>query len=545
MAPAKVVRAILLAMVAATCGCTGSPRSEQSGPPEATFPIRLRDVAQETGLIVRQGHEGQRPLNILETSGAGAGFIDADADGDLDVVLTTHSGCRLFLLKGERFEDVTGKSGLPTSGLWQGVAAGDYDNDGWQDLFLAGYHDQRLFQNRKGVFVEVTRKAGLYDEGHWNTSACWTDFDADGHLDLFLCRYVAFDKSSQQFCYTGSVPTGCAPRIYPRDRSVLYRNDGKGSFSPYLPKVFSESPGRSWAVLPADFDGNGWTDFYVANDEEPADLWLNEHGRSFTNRAFEYGIALGTNGRALGGMGAVAADQDGDGLLDLFLTTFVDEPKCLFRSLEKGVYQESSREAGLDPARPYVGWGCAWDDLDNDTRPDLFFVNGHIWNNYQQVDAKSESSAYRQPLMLLRNRDGQHYDRAPVEILGAPLVGRAVASGDYDNDGRIDLLVSDLEGPIRLLHNESPGAHSWVGFELNAKRANRSGLGALVRISVSGKVRNQECRTGGSVFASRDPRVHFGLGEGDTLDWVEVRWPGGGVTRRENVPLNAYSRINQ
>jgi hypothetical protein len=472
------------------------------------------------------GHQGRSPLNILETIGQGAAFLDYDGDGQLDLLLIGPSQVRLYHNAGGRFTDVSRGAGLDLPGYWIGVAVGDYDNDGRPDLYLSGYHCGALLHNEAGArFRDVTQASGFAAEKGWGSSAAFVDLDQDGRLDLVVGHYVEFSRESRQFCEEDGRPVTCAPHVYPAERVTVYRSVAPGRFENATAALgFDHTAGRTLGIVPLDADGDGWTDLYLANDTEPGDLFRSVKGRRFENVGQASGTAVADTGRALGGMGLDAQDYDGDGRQDLLMSTFEEEPKCLWRNAGGGRFEEQSGSVGLDGMRPLVSWGAGLVDFDNDGRLDLLYASGHV-----VVGRVDPAHSYPQPLRLFRGKEGQFLDvseQLPAS-LRRPFVGRGAAFGDYDGDGRVDVLVSNLEGAALLLHNEAPHAGHWLSVRLAGKQSNRMGLGARVTVEAGGHRWVAEAKTARSIFSASDPRVHFGLGAIQQLDRVTARWPSG------------------
>ncbi|HEU4754680.1 MAG TPA: CRTAC1 family protein, partial [Armatimonadota bacterium] len=483
----------------------------------------------------------------------GCAFLDYDADGWPDLVFAGEGRCALYRNAGNgAFTDVTADSGLPRSGRWVGVAAADYDNDGYPDLLLNGFGCLRLLHNRGGRgFEDVTRAMGLDPSAvlpggapAFGTSAAWGDFDRDGWLDLYVCRYVAFPPGAEAFCrsQSGHLQT-CNPDRYAPQRGLLYRSDRGRRFLDVTARLGADQAhGKAWGALFFDADGDGWPDLYVANDEEPGDLLHNRSGRGFRNVGAAAGVAYDADGRVHGAMGVDAGDFNADGRPDLVVTTFVNEPYCLYRGNDGATFTETALTAGLaQPTRPYVGWGTKLFDFDNDGWLDLLFVNGHATDSDLRPDARRDMA---QPLQLFRNSAGA-FTPVPLGPLSAPLVGRGAAFGDYDNDGFPDVAVVDLEGPALLLHNEqrpTPSRH-WLGLTLRGRRSNRQGLGARVTLRAGARTRVAEAGTGGSVLSSNDPRLCFGLGDVGQVDEITIQWPAGGKQRLLNPPIDRYLEV--
>ncbi|MFN3650839.1 MAG: CRTAC1 family protein [Armatimonadota bacterium] len=528
----------LLASVTAA-GCVASAaRTPRLGAGEtqpaavATF----RDVAAEAGLDFRLGHEGRTPLSILETAPGGGAFLDWDQDGRLDIVLAGESKCALYRNSGDgRFTDVTRAAGLPTTGHWMGVAVGDYDGDTYPDLLLTGYRTLALLRNVRGTrFQDVTAHAGL-NTSLWTTSAAFFDYDRDGDLDLYVGAYLAYHRGKDDLCQVGPITAACGPEHYEAEKGLLYRNEGGGRFRDVTQAFgLAAATGKTWGVAVCDYDRDGWPDLYLANDMVPCDLFRNEKGR-FRNIGVESGTALDGSGNVLGGMGADWGDADGDGRPDLFLGTYFQQPNCLFKNQGDHLFREVSDQVGLGlPTRAYVAFGCGFLDLDLDGDLDLFVTNGHVRDSISGFDP---SQTYPQPMQLLENLGtGQFRDatRGAGEPFKTGLVGRGCAFGDYDGDGDEDILVVDLEGPVRLLQNQTPvESKNWLTVRLRGKGGNREAIGARVEVYLKGRTLHREVQRSRGVLSSSAPALHFGLGESQEVERVRAHWPDG--TRSEVI----------
>ncbi len=525
--------------------------------PAASGPITLADRAAAAGLRFETTYgDKETSTYILETTGTGAAFLDYDNDGFLDVFLangTTVAGPKsgqpprsaLFHNKGDgTFEDVTAKAGVGRSGWGQGVAAADYDNDGWTDLYLTFFGDNVLFHNNgDGTFTDVTAKAGV-GVGGWSTGAAFGDYDKDGRLDLYVARYVDFDlknaplPGSARNCFYSGFPVMCGPRGLPGGRDVLFHNNGDGTFTDVTVPAgdLDKARYRGLGVVWADYDDDGWPDLFVANDAHPNLLYHNNRNGTFTETAFEAGVAFDEDGRERAGMGADFGDYDNDGRLDLVITNFYGEPHSLYRNQGSGTFLETTWPSGVGQATTrYLGWGTAFVDLDNDGWKDLFFVNGHV---YPEVDRHHLDETYAERALVLRNQgDGTFADvtQGAGPDLATPRVGRGAAFGDYDDDGRVDVLVSSVNDRAVLLHNETADANHWLAVKLVGTSSNRDGLGARVTVQVGGTRQVHEVHGGGSYLSQSDLRAHFGLGKATVVPALEVRWPSGIVDRLENV----------
>ena len=499
------------------------------GSPGTAKPLFV-DVAAQAGLHYRWTIPGPRPLDILQTIGNGCAFLDYNNDGNLDVLLV---GPKLALFKGDgkgHFTDVTHETGLDEfSGHFLGCAVGDYDNDGYDDVYVSGYHTGLLLHNEHGKgFKDVTKAAGLAPQP-WGTSAAFGDVDNDGRLDLYVGNYVQFDpKTSQRLCKNHDTLTGCTPTDYPAERGVLYNNEGGGRFRDVTAKWGAQkTDGRTLGVAFADYDGSGRPGLYLANDETPGSLFHNG-GATFQEVGRFSGTAYDGRFKTHAGMGVDWGDYDNDGRLDLFADAFRGEPKCVFHNEGAGLFQDRATSVVLSvPTTPFVAFGAKWLDFDNDGWLDLIIANGHVYDNVAQTDV---SAAFREPTQLFRNDRGrlfQNLSSAAGPDLLRPIVGRGLATGDFDNDGRVDVLVVDGEGTPLLLHNESAPVGHWLSLKLVGTRSNRDGIGALVTVTAGGLTQTRLCHTDGSYLSASDVRVHVGLGGAAYADKIHVRWPSG------------------
>jgi hypothetical protein len=526
------------------------------GPAAPQASIAFSDRAAEAGLgsFVTTYGEKDTSTYILETTGAGAAFFDYDGDGRLDAYLVNGRTLKgpeaprsaLFRNVGEgRFEDVTARAGVGRSGWGQGVAVGDVDNDGRLDLYLTFFGENVLLRNNgDGTFSDVTARAGVA-AGGWSTSAAFADYDKDGDLDLYVARYVDFDlehaplPGSQANCRYAGLPVMCGPRGLAGARDVLYRNDGDARFSDVTAAAgdLDRERLRGLGVVFGDYDDDGWPDLMVANDAHANLLFHNEGNGSFTEVGFEAGVAFDEDGRERAGMGIDFGDYDNDGRLDAVITNFQGEPNALYRNLGRGQFLEATWPSGLgQPTLPYLGWGTRFADLDNDGWSDLLFVNGHV---YPEVERYGLEESFAQRSLVFRNQgDGRFADvtASAGPALAVRHAGRGAAIGDYDDDGRVDVLVTSLNEPPALLHNDSAGGH-WLSVELKGRRSNRNGVGARLRLEAGSLRQVREIGAGGSYLSQSELRAHFGLGAA-TSAALEVRWPSGVVDRIASLPAD-------
>ncbi len=567
--------AVALAAVQA-CG-----EADDSGPPSAhpgagtttsSPPTRApyRDVTDEAGLdfVNFNGMTGEK--YFVEMMGGGGALLDYDGDGDLDLYLvqghelpkppdSPHRD-RLYRndlevaanggTRGPRFTDVTERSDIDARGYGVAVATGDYDNDGRVDLYVANWGENQLWRNNgDGTFADVTAETGTGDPG-WSAGAAFVDYDRDGWLDLFVVNYVEYSLETDRPCYG---PSGrrdyCAPDPYPPARDRLYRNRGDGTFEDVsLRTGIAAVPGQGLGVATGDFDGDGWPDIYVANDRQENALWMNREGRRFENRAALAGTAVNAGGMAEASMGAVAADFDGDGDDDLFVTHLRNETNTLYTNSGDGLFDDRTRGSGLGLAsRPFTGFGVAPIDYDNDGWLDLFIANGEVQGLPDQVE-RGDSLPLRQRNQLYRNLGNGRFRelaRAGDPALERAEVSRGVAYGDIDNDGDDDLLIYNSGGPARLLLNEVGGDRPWVGLRL-VGASGRDMIGARLEIRRSdGPTLWRRVSTSGSYASAHDPRVRAGLAGGSTIGDVRVIWPAGRVEVRLGLDPGRYHVLVQ
>lgn len=526
----------------------------------ATAPL-FREVGASSGLNYRWEIPGKRPLTILQTIGNGCAFWDYDGDGNLDILLV---GSKPALYRGDgkgRFTEVTAEVLGPLSGYFLGCAVGDYDGDGDDDLYLSGYGEGRLLRNEGGKkLTDVTASSGIGPQP-WGTSATFGEArPGSGQLDLFVGNYAVFDRTTDpQLCKVRAasgeyVLTSCGPRYYQPRKGVFYQNQGEGRFTDVTEKVGAgKVSGKVLGAAFADYEGRGIPALALANDEMPGDLLRPDAGAGsgplkYTNVAELVGTAFDRDGNMHGGMGTDWGDYDGDSRLDLFVATFSGETKSLYRNEGEGRFMDSALATLLGtPTRPYVAFGSRFLDFDNDGWLDLAIANGHVQDNIDTIDPKQ---TYRQPAQLFRNKGGSplFFEEVSKQApdLQKPIVGRGMATGDYDNDGKVDLLFVDSEGTPLLLHNEGTGAAHWLGLRLVGTKSNRNGYGAMVTVKLGGgRTLLRHCHADGSYLSSSDPRVHVGLGAATAVESVEIRWPSGTVQTLRELPLDTYTTVQE
>ena len=542
-------------------------QSAPAAPPPAPPKVNFVDIAERAGLTAKtEDGGGKTKRYIIETTGSGAAFFDFDNDGWPDIFLVNGSRLEGFP-KGQEptshlyrnlhdgtFADVTQSAGVGLVGWGQGVCAGDYDNDGFVDLFVTFWgHDVLLHNNGDGTFTDVTRKVGLWhDDVRWSTGCAFLDYDRDGRLDLFVAHYVDLDlphtpePGSGAACMWKGMPVMCGPRGLKGTHSELYHNNGDGTFTDV-----SEASGIAktdayycLTALTGDFDNDGWPDIYVACDSTPSMLFHNNHNGTFTETAVEAGVAFNDGGREQAGMGADAADYDGEGWLDIVKTSFSDDTATLYHNNHDGTFSDVTAAAGLSKNSKFLGWGTLFLDIDNDGWPDLFMANGHI---YPEVDSKGVNNTFRERKILYWNEHNGRFRDISLDSgagITTPFNSHGVAAADFDNDGAVEILVNNSHDRPSLLKNF--GEHgNWILLKLEGTKSNRDAIGARVTVYVGDHQQTQEVRSGGGYISQSDFRLHFGLGKAIKADAVEIRWPSGLVQRFENVAGNRVVKIRE
>lgn len=516
------------------------------------------DDAESAGLKYVYDN-GQSPRRQLpETSGGGVGVIDFDGDGRLDVYAvqggpfppvegSSLEGDRLFRNRGDgTFEDVTESSGIAAMprGYGHGVAVGDYDNDGHADLFVTRWRSYALYRNRgDGTFEDVTARVGLSGDRDWPTSAAFADLDNDGDLDLYVCHYLVWNAEAPRICapMAGSlVPTYCHPHEFQALPDRLFRNDG-GTFTDITEEAgIVDTDGRGLGVVAADLDGDHLLDLVVANDTSANFFFHNKGGMRFEEVGLASGIACNASGGFQAGMGVACGDLDGDGRPDIVVTNFFGESSTLFQNLGGGLFVDGTANVGLAArSRSLLGFGVAFLDYNNDGHLDLATANGHVNDFRPHVP-------YAMPALLMAGSGGNRLidvsaDAGPPWQI--PRVGRGLALGDLDNDGRPDLLIVGQDSPLAYFHNRTKGGGHFLTLALEGNPSNRDGVGALVTVTAAGRRQVAQRFGGGSYLSASDPRLHFGVGAADRIERVEVRWPSGRVTEYHDLPANGAYRL--
>jgi hypothetical protein len=526
---------------------------------------QLVDVTARTGIRFTHTSAPEKKY-IVESMSGGVLLLDFDRDGWLDIYLTNAPTVEMAL-KGQKarsalyrnardgtFTDVTDKAGIAYPGFAMGGAVGDYNNDGWPDIYVTCLGGNVLYRNNgDNTFTDVTRAAGASD-GRWSAGAAFGDYDGDGLLDLLVANYVDFKLDdlpafgSSPTCKFRGIDVQCGPRGLKGAGDSLFHNNGDGTFTDVSKQSGTNDAGGYYGlgVVWSDFNNRGRLDAYVANDSTPNFLYRNEGQNRFAEIGLESGTAVSGDGSEQGSMGIAVGDYLHTGRFSVFVTNFADEYNTLYRNDGNFDFADVSAAAGVAQAsRPYVGWGTGFFDLDNDTWLDLLVVNGHV---YPQIDTLPSGARYRQPKLLHINRgDGTFCDagRQAGAALQELRTSRGAAFGDLDNDGHIDVVVNDLDGPPSVLRNEGGDGNHWLTLELAATKGNRLAIGARVRVVAGGVVQTDEVRSGGSYLSQNDLRLHFGLGKHARADLVEIRWPSGRTEQLKDLAADKFYAVHE
>jgi hypothetical protein len=522
--------------------------------------VRFTDITREAGIAFTHQSSATSQKYLVETMGGGVAVFDYDNDGRLDIFFTNGARIddpmpdgrlpdksdpkywnRLFKQQDDgRFADVTepaGVSGMPQNQYGMGAAVGDYDNDGFDDLYVTNYGVNTLYRNTgKGTFTDVTKSAGV-PGGGWSVSAGFFDYDNDGHLDLFVSRYLEWSFENNPYC--GEKRAGhrayCHPDNYEGITNILYRNNGNGTFTDVSAKAGIADPnGKGLGVAFADYDGDGFTDVYVANDSVQSFLYRNKGDGTFEEVGLLAGVGFNEDGKTFAGMGVDFADYDNDGRPDVIVTDLSNERYRLFRQNQDGSFRDVTNLSGIGGATLlYSGWSTSFVDYDNDGWKDLFVAQGHVMDT---IEKTSPNLKYLQPPLLLRNEKGRFSRVSPGEAFEKEWAGRGAAFGDLDNDGDVDVVVSNVGQSAFVLRNDGGSARNWVRIQTEGRASNRNGIGCRVKVvGQSGLTQYFTVTTAIGYLSASDSRLLVGLGEDATAKLVEIRWPSGRVQTFEQV----------
>ena len=522
---------------------------------QAAAPVVFNEVtAKESGISWVHSNAMSPQRYLPETVGAGCAFLDYDNDGWLDIYFVNSGASDFFSPKtplknalyrnngNGTFTDVTDRAGVAGGTFGMGAAAGDFDGDGLADIYVTSYGRNILYRNKgDGTFADVTDRAGVAAPG-WSTCATWFDYDKDGRLDLFVSAFVQYNK--EMSCGNNRLGRNfyCIPRVFKPRPSYLYHNNGDGTFKDVSKESgIADSPGKSFGAVATDVNNDGLSDLFVANDTMPNFLFVNRGAGKFQEVGLSAGVAYSEAGAPRSGMGVDATDYDGDGWQDLFVANIDQELFSLYQNQKDLTFTDEPGE--IAPAtRLLSGWGLKFFDYDNDGDPDLFLANGHPDD---MVETLTTRVKYKEPLLMFENT-GRGYRDVSAQSGAAfskTYPARGMAVGDYDNDGDLDVLISNNGEPPLLLRNDGGNRNNWLGLQLVSTKSNAAAVGAVITWQVGERKFTRLKTTGGSYLASHDPREILGAGRGGKIDSVEIRWPSGKVDRLSNLPVNTYARV--
>jgi len=587
--------AILLAASAAwLIGCGAKPKEGRAQPVEARTetqsarkPGFFVNVAEQAGLKFTHSNGATGLYRMVETTPGGCAFLDYDQDGWQDIFLiqsgpipgtppnTPRPPCALYRNNGDgTFTDVTRQTGIHKidQGYAHAAAVGDYDNDGYPDLYITAYGGNHLLrnaaerresgakggpaasrpeskiQNRKYVDVTAQARVGDTEDGaRWATSAAWGDYDRDGYLDLIVLHYTRWTPETDRKCSNSNKQvTYCSPEVYPDDEFPrLYRNNRNGTFTDVTkPLGIHKAKGRGLGVMFIDYDQDGWPDIYIACDITPNMMLRNLKGKGFKDVALELGVSHGADASVLSGMGIAMGDYENRGWESIIVTNFSGQPNSVFKGIGKGLYEDFTYQSGIGEASlRFLAWGVEFVDYDNDGFLDVVVGNGHVDPFIADI---APNSTYKERKLLFRNQSNGLF-KDQTEDLGdmwEERVTRGLAIGDYDNDGRMDVLDNSHNMPVHLYHNVGTGGRFAV-FRLEGVKSNRDAVGALVWVTAGGRRRLAEVRDGSSYASTSDRRLHYGLGEATKVQKVEVRWPSGLKQTFTDLPANTFYYLRE
>ena len=544
-----------------------SQQPKQVGPrdlPDASD-IRFEDVTSSSKIRFEHAVSPEKKY-LIESMSGGVLLLDYDQDGWQDIYFTNAPSVEQAK-RGEKarsalyhnnhdgtFTDVTDKAGVGYPCWAMGGAVGDYNNDGWPDILVTCEEGMVLYRNNgDGSFTDVSKQAHLTDP-RWTMGAAFGDFDGDGFVDLMVTRYVVFDPDKlPKFgegptCRFRGIPVQCGPRGMKGMSDSLYHNNGDGTFTDVSKSAGVDDPTGYYGlgVVWSDLNDDGRVDLFVADDSTPNYLYRNDGNGRFTDVSYLSGTAVGNDGGEMAGMGVAVCDYNHSGRFSMYVTNFEDQNNSLYRNDGNLTFSEVSAAAKIGaPTVPYLGWGTGCVDFDNDGWPDIFVVNGHV---YPQVDTLQSGAKYRQRKLVFQNQhDGTFRDISSIAgaALSIPQTSRGAAFGDLDNDGRIDVVVENIDGTPMVLRNLSRNGNHWITLELVGTKSNRLALGAKVTIVAGGASQIEEVRSGGSYLSQNDLRVHFGLKDAKTVDRIEIRWPSGGIETLRSLAADRFYVVRE
>jgi hypothetical protein len=543
---------LLFIFLLAISACQSNNTSRKSKltppPPDSDY---FQEIGKEIGLDFVHSIGDKELTNIVESSGAGAAFLDYDQDGFIDLYVCSGTWVKglssgdkpeimpenhLYHNRGDgTFEDVTKKAGVGGPWYSMGVTVGDYNNDGYPDMYVSNYGTSVLYKNNgNGTFTDVTKKAGVGGkETDFSTGAVWLDYDNDGFLDLYVGKYLNFDPNYKYYYAPDGFP---GPLAYDAQPDVLYHNNGDGTFTDVTKEMgIKDLDGRAMGVGAADYDDDGFVDIYVANDHSMNYLWHNNGGKSFTDMGIPSGTAFGQSGESAVSMSVDFADYTGSGRMDMFIS---DDKYCrLYENMGNGIFSEQSYPSGIAmPAGQYVGWSSSFIDYNNDGLVDIYKANGALKHLYGQEDQLFENIG-----------DGKFKDVSTEsgKYFLKELVGRGACFGDYDNDGDIDAYIVNLNDRGAFLRNNKGNQNNWISLKLVGTTSNRDGIGARVKVTSGGKVQTSQKKSTTGYLSQNDPRMHFGLAKNVMIEQIEIKWPSGKVQVLSNIKANKILTVKE
>ncbi len=557
---------IWLALLAALCSLLAlkSLAAQSAKKQNDSIPVKFTDIRKQSGITFLQDSTQTEEKLYLETMGTGVAWLDYDQDGLMDLYFV-QSGptdlykpdhpmrSALYHNNGDgTFTDVTEKAGVAAENHYgQGVAVGDYDNDGYPDIYVTGYGSAILYHNNgDGTFTDVTKKAGVGDEGNWSTSAAWVDYDKDGYLDLVVTNYIEWSFKNNLWCgeHRPGYRSYCHPGNYKGQKTKLYHNNHDGTFSDVSDSSGVGKPeAKGMGVVVADFNNDGWPDIAIANDSWPNFLFINKHDGTFQDISFISGLAASEDGRYEAGMGIDAADVDGDGWQDVYITHLDFELNRLYHNNRDGTFTDVTFSSGIgNKAILLSGVSMKFLDYDNDGWPDILQINGAMVDNVQLYHSEV---TYKEPLLMFHNLGKGQFEKIADGALGPdfsrPIAGRGLATADFDNDGDIDVVTNNRGDYPSLLRNDGGNANHWLEVLLIGTKSNRDGVGASLKITAGDFVHVEQSKGGMSYMSASDPRILFGLGKHTKIDSLEITWPSGRIDRLKDLPSDKIIAIKE
>lgn len=526
-------------------------------------PVKFVDVTARSGITFKHDNAATPEKYFIETMGAGCAWIDYNNDGLLDAYFVQSTETRLYKPKDRlhgalyrnigkgTFADVTEQAGVGAEGLFgMGVAAGDYDNDGFQDLYVVGWDRSILFHNNgDGTFRDVTEPAGVANRGKWASSAAFFDYDKDGDLDLMVANYVEWSPDRNLYCgeHRPGYRSYCHPDNHQGQLPTLYRNHGNGTFREVTKQAgMGGEPGKGLGLVASDFNNDGWIDVFQANDTIRNFLFLNNGDGTFRDATFTAGVGYSEDGKAEAGMGTDAADYNGDGWMDIFVTHLNYELNRLYKNNGDETFDDATYDSRLaNQAFSYSGFGMRFCDYDNDGYPDIFIANGHILDN---VHLFHRDVTYAEPKLMFGNVGQGRFENVSNQLgadFSRPSVSRGAALGDYDNDGDLDILVSNNGQAAQLLRNDGGNTNHWLGVYLRGTKSNRDGIGARLKVVAGDLTQVTDAKGGMSYQSAQDPRIYFGLGRRDKVEVLQINWPAGTVDRLSNIAAKQIITVKE